>query len=86
MQKHQKALIELGYLEERTFETKYLTISSPQANKMTSEYMERYPRGSSGSIAWGKALTITDLPEMMATWEELIKKYDVPPDDPNEET
>jgi hypothetical protein len=80
---HTKALIRLGYLEERRFQPKFLTSRSPQTQVMIEEFRRIYPR-SSYEIGWGKMLTITDRPERMPTWESLIQKYDVPPTDSNQ--
>jgi len=78
---HQKALISLGYLEERTFHTEHIKMNSPQTEKIFAEFRERYPRASY-TVSWGQALTITDRPERMPTWEALVRKYDVPPEEP----
>jgi hypothetical protein len=84
LQKHQKALIELGYYEERTFNTKYLRLNSPRTEKMLAEFREIYP-GCSYSCGSGKDyIRITDIPERMPTWESLFAKYDVPSDEPNQ--
>jgi len=83
LQHHTKALIRLGYLEERRFQPKFLTSSSPQTQVMIEEFRRVYPR-SSYEIGWGKMLIITDRPERMPTWESLIRKYDVPPTDSNQ--
>ena len=83
LQKHQKALIELGYYEERIFNVKYLKARSPQIEKLFAEFREIYP-GCSYTCGWGKNLTITDIPERMPTWESLFEKYDVPSDEPNQ--
>ena len=82
-QRHTKALIRLGYLEEREFQTKFLTSGSPQTQVMLEEFHRRHPR-SSYNVGWGKTLTIIDRPERMPTWESLIRKYDVPPSDSNQ--
>ena len=82
--KHQKALIQLGYYEQRSFSNKYLKAGSPQTEKMLAEFRQIYP-GSSYSCGPGKdCIRITDRPERMSTWESLIIKYDVPPDEPNQ--
>ena len=81
---HKKALIRLGYYEERTFNTKYLNVRSSQFEKMLAEFRQIYP-GCSYSCGSGKDyIRITDLPERMPTWESMIEKYDVHPDDPNQ--
>ena len=85
LQHHEEALIRLGYLEERRFQPEFLTGGSPQTQAMIEEFRRRYP-GCSYSFGWGKALTITDHPERMPTWESLIREYDVPPTDPNQPT
>ena len=86
MQEHEKALIELGYLEERTFDMRYITAPSAQINKATEEFARRCPRSFCGFSSRGShTITVTCQTDMMPIWEELIKKYDVPPDDPNEE-
>ncbi len=83
LQHHQKALIRLGYLEERGFQPKFLTSTSPQREAMLEEFRRRHP-GASYSHGWSKSLTIIDRPERMPTWESLIREYDVPPTDPNQ--
>jgi len=83
LQRHQGALIRLGYLEERRFQPKFLTMESLQAQAMFDEFHRRHP-GCSYSVGWGEALTITDRPERTPTWESLIREYDVPPIDPNQ--
>jgi len=83
LQHHQEALIRLGYLEERRYETKFLTMSSTQIQAMFEEFHRRHPR-SSYSVGWSKTLSITDRPERMPTWESLVRKYDVPPTDVNQ--
>ena len=80
---HQKALIDLGYLEERTFNTKYLKLNSPQTEKIFAEFRKIYP-GCSYQIGGRQGLTITCRLETMPTWESLVEKYDVPPDEPNQ--
>ena len=40
IQKHKNALIEIGYLEERIFETKYLAINYPQRKKVLDEFIK----------------------------------------------
>jgi transposase InsO family protein len=82
-QRHTDALIRLGYLEERRFQPKFLTPRSPQTQAMIEEFFRIHPR-SSYDMGWGKTLTITDHPERMPTWESLLRKYDVPPSDPNQ--
>ena len=82
-QKHRKALINLGYLEERTFNTKYLKMLSPRTEAMLAEFRQIYP-GYSYGVGGGRGLQITCRPETMPTWESLIAKYDVPPDEPNQ--
>lgn len=83
VQHHTEALIRLAYLAERSFQTEFLAATSPQTQAMFEEFRRRHP-GSSYSIGWSKALTITDRPERMSTWEPLIREYDVPPTDPNQ--
>ncbi len=83
-EKHEKALIDLGYFTKQTFNIKFLTTNNPQRMKMIEEFMSRYP-GSSYCIGVSDVLTITDRPERMPIWEELIEKYDVPFVDPNKE-
>jgi hypothetical protein len=78
--RHMKALVRLGYLEERSFQTEFLTAGSPQIQAMTEDFSRRYPHASC-SFSWGKEFTVTDRPERMPTWESLIRKYDVPPID-----
>jgi len=80
--RHEDALIRLGYLEQRRFQPKFLTGESRQVQAMLEEYRDRHP-GCSYALGWGKGLIITDRPERMPTWESLIRKYDVPPTDPN---
>jgi hypothetical protein len=82
-QRHMEALIRLGYLEKREFQTKYLTSRTPQTQVMIEEFRRRHPR-SSYNIGWGKTLIIIDRPERMRTWESLVRKYDVPPSDSNQ--
>jgi hypothetical protein len=82
-QEHRKALINLGYLEERDFDTKYLKIFSPRTEAMLAEFRKIYP-GYSYGVGGGRGLQITCRPETMPTWESLVKKYDVPPDEPNQ--
>ncbi len=82
-QKHEKALIDLGYLEERIFDTKYLTVYTPEFEKMLAEFNERHTNCSYGIGDRGEhKISITCRKEWMPTMEELIEKYDVPPDDP----
>ena len=81
---HKKALIRLGYYEERTFNTKYLKLYSPRTEKMLAEFRQIYPGCSYGCGSGKDYIRITDLPERMPTWESLFEKYDVPPDDPNQ--
>jgi len=81
LKRHRKALIRLGYLEERTFHTEFLSMNSPQTESMLAEFRRRHP-GCSYTIGWGSALTITDRPERMPTWESLVQEYDVPPSEP----
>ncbi len=81
--KHRKALVRLGYYEERIFKVKYLKAGSPQIEKLFVEFRELYP-GCSFTCSVGKDLTITDIPERMPTWESLFTKYDIPPDEPNQ--
>lgn len=81
-QEHRKALIELDYLEERTFDTKYLKMFSPRTEAMLAEFRKIYP-GCSYGVSGGRGLQITCRPETMPTWESLVKKYDVPSDEPN---
>jgi hypothetical protein len=81
--RHMKALIRLGYLEERRFQQKFLTYRSPQHQAMIEEFRRIYP-DSCYDIGWGKMLIITDRPERMPTWESLIRKYDVPLTDSNQ--
>jgi hypothetical protein len=83
LRRHTDALIRLGYLEEQSFQLKFLTSRSPQTQVMIEEFRRIYPR-SSYSIGWGKMFTITDRPERMPTWDSLIRKYDVPPNDSNQ--
>ncbi len=84
-QRHQKALIDLGYLEERTFNTKYLTAFTPEFQKMLLEFRERHPRCSySVGDRQNHKIWIAIQKDLMPVMEELITKYDVPPDDPNE--
>ena len=85
-EEHKNALIELGYLEERIFETKYLEAYSPEMNEATEEFRGKYPKCSYsiGGIREDNKIRITCPTEMMPTWEELIEKYDIPPDDPND--
>jgi hypothetical protein len=83
--RHQDALVELGYLEERTFDTKYLTVYTPEFKKMLEEFIERHPHCSYSVGDRGKnKISITCRKEWMPLMEELFKKYDVPPDDPNQ--
>ena len=81
LNRHREALIRLGYLEERRFHTEFLSVNSPQMESMLAEFRRRYP-GCSYSVGWGLALSITDRPERMSTWEALVKEYDVPPSEP----
>ena len=81
--RHEDALIRLGYLEQRRFQPEFLTGESRQVQAMLKEYRDRHP-GCSYALGWGKGLIITDRPERMPTWESLIRKYDVPPTDPNQ--
>ena len=83
-QGHNNALIKLGYLAERTFSTKYLTLSGSEMKKATDEFLQIQP-GSSYSIGGtgGLEIRITCRSDLMPAWEELIKKYDIPPEDPN---
>ena len=81
LKRHRKALIRLGHLEERTFHLEFLNRNSPQMESMLSEFRRRHP-GCSYTVGWGSALTITDRPERMPTWESLVKEYDVPPSEP----
>ena len=81
LKKHRKALISLGYLERRVFHTEHLDMNSPQTQKIFAEFRERYPRASY-SVSWGQGLTITDRPARMATWEALVRQYDVPNAEP----
>ncbi|MBN2589532.1 MAG: hypothetical protein JXA96_06705 [Sedimentisphaerales bacterium] len=84
LQRHQNALIEIGYHEERIFETKYLGAFSPEMHKAAEEYSERYPESMYSIGERGEhKIAITCPKDMMPTWEELIEKYDVLPDDPN---
>lgn len=83
IQHHQEALIRLGYLEERRFQTKFLTSKSPRTEAMFEEFRRRHP-GSSYSVGWSKTLSITDRPERMPAWESLVREYDVPPTDSNQ--
>ena len=80
-QRHRKALIDLGYLEKRLFDTKFLKWNTPQTEKMLEEFRRRHP-GASYTIGEGRGLSVTDRPERMPTWESLIQQYDVPPPDP----
>jgi hypothetical protein len=82
---HRKALIDLGYLERRQFNTQYLKANSPQTEKMLEEFRQRHP-SASYSVGGRPGLTITDRPARMPTWERLIRKYDVPPSDPCQPT
>ena len=82
-QRHEKALINLGYLEERDFNTKYLKINSPQIETMLAELRKIHPR-SSYSVGGGQGITITCRSEMMPTFVSLVDKYDVRPDEPNQ--
>ena len=82
-QRHENALIDLGYLEERTFNTKYLKINSPQIEKMLAELRKIHPRPSY-SVGGGQGITITCRSEMMPTFVSLVDKYDVRPDEPNQ--
>ena len=83
LQRHMEALIRLGYLEERKFQTEFLTMRSPQTQAMIEEFRRRHPY-SSYNVGWGKMLSITDRPERMSTWESLVREYDVPPTDSNQ--
>ena len=83
LQHHQEALIRLGYLEERRFQTKFLTSRLPQVQAMFEEFRRRHP-DSSYSVGWSKTLSIIDRPERMPTWESLVREYDVPPTDINQ--
>ena len=84
-QKHEEALIEIGYLSERIFETKYLGAFSPEFKKVLTEFNDRHPHCSYSAGDRGNLkISITCRKDFMHTMEELIKKYDVPPDDPNQ--
>lgn len=85
-QKHKDALIELGYLEQRVFETKYIGAFSSEMRKAAEEFNVRYP-GNSYSIGdrGEHKISITCKKIFMPVMEELIVKYDIPPDDPNKE-
>ena len=80
-EEHRKALLELGFYEERTFKLKYLTF--PEIRTMIEEYIKIHSRGIFRCWSEGKSITINDRPKFMPTWESLIKKYDVPPEEPN---
>lgn len=83
--KHEEVLIEIGYLSERIFETKYLEAYSPEMNKVIEKLRKRYPKCSYSMGGRGEnKIRIICPTEMMPTWEELIEKYDIPPDDPND--
>jgi hypothetical protein len=84
-QRHRKALIDLGYLERRKFNTQYLKANSPQTEKMLEEFRRHHPRASY-SVGGREGLAITDRPSRMPTWESLIRKYDVLPSDPCQPT
>jgi len=83
LQRHTEALVRLGYLEERRFQPKFLTMRSPQTQAMIEEFRRRHPF-SSYDVGWGKMLSITDRPERIPTWESLVREYDVPPTDSNQ--
>ncbi len=84
-QKHKDALIELGYLEERVFETKYLGAFSSEMRKAAEEFNARHRTSYSIGDRGEHKISITCRKEFMPTMEELIVKYDVPPEDPNKE-
>jgi len=83
LSRHEKALIRLGYYEQRSFNTKYLKARSPQFENMLAEFRKIYP-GYSYGVGGGRGLQITCRPETMPTWEALVEKYDVPPDEPDQ--
>jgi hypothetical protein len=85
LQRHRKALIDLGYLEQRRFDTQYLKANSSQTEKMLEEFRRHYPRASY-TIGGSQEFIVIDQPERMPTWESLIHKYDVPPTDPCQPT
>ncbi|UCF14013.1 MAG: hypothetical protein JSW59_11430, partial [Phycisphaerales bacterium] len=47
LQHHKKALIQLGHLEERELQPKFLTSSSPQTETMLEDFRRRHPGCSS---------------------------------------
>ncbi|MBN1973679.1 MAG: hypothetical protein JW787_08580 [Sedimentisphaerales bacterium] len=88
LQRHEKALIEIGYLSERIFETKYLVAFSPEMRKASEEFMGRHPYrlcSIGGGVTGDHEIRIICPIDMMPSMAELIKKYDVPSDDPNDE-
>jgi hypothetical protein len=83
--KHQDALVELGYFVEQTFDTKFLTLNSPQIRKMLDELAGKQTRCSYYQNDDGTLhVTLTCQPKIMPMCMELFKKYDVPPDYPNQ--
>jgi len=84
--KHRNALIKLGYLEKRLFETEILSVGTPEFEKVLAEFRERHTNCSYSIGDRGEhKISITCRKDFMPTWEELIKKYDVPSDNPNED-
>ena len=83
VQKHRQALIKLGYLERRTFTTQFLISNRSQIEQMSKEYSKMYP-ASTIRFSIGNKIHITDRPEKMKIWEELVEKYDVPLAEPNQ--
>ena len=83
--KHQNALVELGYFEEQTFDTNFLKLSSPQIREFVDELVKNKVRCSYYPNDDGTLhVTLTCQPDIMPMNMELFKKYDVPPDDPNQ--
>ena len=87
LQSHQNALIEIGYLAKRTFNTKYLEAYSAEMQKATNEFVKIHPNSSlsfSGIVKGELKINITCRTDFMPAMEELIEKYDVPPVEPND--
>jgi hypothetical protein len=84
-QRHQKALIRLGYLEVRAFRTKYMGRNSPQVENLCAEFRRQCP-DVTYRIGWRSeneatepsCFEITDRPGRMPIWGTLVRKYDIP--------
>ena len=82
LQHHMEALVNLGYRQRHAYQTKHLQQGSVQEKQLFEDFRKKYPR-SSYSVGWRPTgLEIEDLTERMPVWDELVKKHDVPIEDP----